>query len=113
MVTAETALVFPVVAFLLALVLGVFRYGVDQVRCVDAARAGARAAARGDTPAAVRSVALRGAPTGAEVVISAAAGTIVVRVQAPVPPPMRLLGTVPPPLAEAIAPSEHTHEAAP
>ena len=38
MVTAELALAVPVVVMVLALGLAAIRVGVDQVRCVDAAR---------------------------------------------------------------------------
>jgi len=47
MVTAELALAVPVVVMVLALGLAAIRVGVDQVRCVDAARLAARALARG------------------------------------------------------------------
>ena len=40
MVTVETAATIPVVLLVLAMVLASVRVGVDQVRCVDAARAG-------------------------------------------------------------------------
>lgn len=65
MVTAEFAVVLPAVVFVLALSLGALGLALDQVRCVDAARAGARAAARGDSYAAVLLVARRAAPSGA------------------------------------------------
>ena len=42
MVTAEFAVVLPAVVFVLALCLGAMGLALDQVRCVDAARAGAR-----------------------------------------------------------------------
>jgi hypothetical protein len=58
-VTAELAVVLPAVTLVLAAVLSVGQAVVAQLACVDAARAGARAAARGDDPAAVRQTALR------------------------------------------------------
>jgi Flp pilus assembly protein TadG len=106
MVTAETALVLPVVVVVLAVSLAAMRYGVDQVRCLDAARAGARAAARGDSPDAIRDVARRGAPQGAEVAVTAGSQLVTVRVRAPVPAPMGALAGLPPPQAEAVAQAE-------
>lgn len=67
MVTAEFAVVLPAVVLVLALSLGAIGLALDQIRCVDAARAGARAASRGDSYAAVRLVASRSAPSQARV----------------------------------------------
>jgi TadE-like protein len=67
MATAEFAVVLPAVLLVLALSLGALGLAWDQVRCVDAARAGARAASRGDSAAAVILVASRAAPAGAVV----------------------------------------------
>ncbi|NMM24755.1 MAG: pilus assembly protein TadE [Phycicoccus sp.] len=71
MATAEFAVVLPAVVLVLALSLGALGLAWDQIRCVDAARAGARAASRGDTAQAVILVASRAAPSGAEVSMSA------------------------------------------
>lgn len=69
-VTAETAVALPVlVAFAMALVWGLLVMSA-QIRCVDAARAGARAAARQDPADAVLSVARATAPRGADVTVS-------------------------------------------
>lgn len=65
MVTAEFAVVLPAVVFVLALSLGAMGLALDQIRCVDAARAGARAASRGDSRGAVIHVASRAAPASA------------------------------------------------
>ena len=65
MVTAEFAVVLPAVVLVLALSVGALGLALDQIRCVDAARAGARAAARGDSAAAVILVASRAAPSDA------------------------------------------------
>jgi hypothetical protein len=68
-VTAEAAVVLPVlVAFALALVWGLLVMSA-QIRCVDAARAGARAAARQDPVDAVLAVARATAPRGADVTV--------------------------------------------
>ena len=71
MVTAEFAVVLPAVVLVLTLSLGALGLALDQIRCVDAARAGARAASRGDSPGAVILVASRAAPSGALVSIAA------------------------------------------
>lgn len=109
MVTAEIALALPVLILLLAVALGGIRYGIDQVRCLDAARAGARAAARGDSPAAVVELARRAAPTGARVDITSADGLVRVEVCAAAPSlagPLAAAGMLPPPRAAAVAQAE-------
>jgi hypothetical protein len=58
-VTAELAVAMPAVSVVLAAVLSVAQVVLGQVACVDAARAGARAAARGDDLSAARALALR------------------------------------------------------
>ena len=65
MATAEFAVVLPAVVLVLALSLGAMGLALDQIRCVDAARAGARAASRGDSDALVTMVARRAAPSRA------------------------------------------------
>lgn len=83
MVTAETAMVLPVLVVVAALAMAVLAHGVDQVRCIDAARAAARAAARGDSPQAVLSTARSGAPAGSVVSVTSTGSTLVVEVTAP------------------------------
>ena len=62
-----------------------------QLRCVDAAREGARAAARGDASTEVLRVAAGAAPPGATAAVADGGGTVTVTVTAPVRP----LGPVP------------------
>jgi len=83
MVTAEFAVVLPAVVFVLALCLGAMGLALDQVRCVDAARAGARAASRGDSYGAVTVVTRRAAPSGALVSVSSSADLVQVSVVSP------------------------------
>ena len=45
MVTAELALTFPAVVLVLVLCLSAISWGIDQVRCVDAARVAVEMAA--------------------------------------------------------------------
>ncbi|MFF7050540.1 TadE family type IV pilus minor pilin [Streptomyces griseorubiginosus] len=69
-VTAESAMVLPVlVMFAMALVWGLLVVAV-QIQCVDAARSGARAAARQDPADAVVRVARDTAPRDAEVTVA-------------------------------------------
>ncbi|WP_327316884.1 TadE family type IV pilus minor pilin [Streptomyces sp. NBC_01235] len=68
--TAESAVALPVLAaFAMALVWGLLAMAV-QIQCVDAARTGARAAARQDPADAVLKVTRETAPRGAEVTVS-------------------------------------------
>jgi hypothetical protein len=69
MVTAETAAVLPVLALVLSLALWAVSAAAAQVRCSDAAREAARAAARGDSDASVRQLALRAGPPGSSVTV--------------------------------------------
>ncbi|HET8600402.1 MAG TPA: TadE family type IV pilus minor pilin [Segeticoccus sp.] len=96
MATAEIAVALPAVVLVLAMALAGVGVAIDQVRCVDAARAAARAASRGDPSGAVRAVALRVAPPGAAVEVGrsggggAAGGEVRVTVSAPA----RLVGSL-------------------
>ncbi|MFH0520663.1 TadE family type IV pilus minor pilin [Streptomyces sp. M41] len=68
-VTAESAVVLPVlVMFAMALVWGLLVVAA-QIQCVDAARTGARAAARQDPADAVIEVTREAAPHGATVTV--------------------------------------------
>ena len=95
-VTAETAVLLPVLLVVLAAVLGVLACVAAQLRCVDAARGAARAAARGDDSAAVRTTGQRLAPEGARVVVTTSGDTVEVSVSAEVRPFGRALGLLPP-----------------
>jgi Flp pilus assembly protein TadG len=67
MVTAETAVVLPVLLVVLAAAVFVLACVGAQLTCVDAARSAARAAARGEPAATVAGTAERLAPAGARV----------------------------------------------
>lgn len=83
MATAELAVAIPVLAIVLALVLGAVDYGISQVRCVDAARTAARMVARGDEVAAALGTARAGLPNDADVGIRTAGGEVIVDVSTP------------------------------
>uniref|UniRef100_A0AAU3GV07 Pilus assembly protein n=1 Tax=Streptomyces sp. NBC_01401 TaxID=2903854 RepID=A0AAU3GV07_9ACTN len=104
-VTAEAAMAVPVlVAFVLALVWALVA-AADQIRCVDAARAGARAAARSEPEGSVRSAAQEAAPGRARVAVERSGELWRVRVEAPTPGPGPLGLTL---RAEAVALAEDT-----
>lgn len=80
-VTAETAVVLPALVVVLVLCLWSVTVVGQQLRCVDAARTGARALARGEEPAAARAAAQRAAPDGAHITLGTAEGLAVVEVR--------------------------------
>ncbi|TFV90736.1 pilus assembly protein TadE [Blastococcus sp. CT_GayMR16] len=86
MVTAETAVVLPVLLLVLATTVAAVTVVGAQLRCVDAAREGARAAARGEPVAVVQSVVARAAPDGATTTVSVGAEEVRVRVTARIAP---------------------------
>ena len=86
MVTAETAVVLPVLLVVLAAAIWVIAAVAAQLRCVDAARVGARAAARGDAAAAVVAATSAVAPAGAEIGVVRSGGEVTVVVRAVVKP---------------------------
>lgn len=97
-----------VIPVLVALAMGLL-WGLvaasAQIRCVDAARAGARAAARSEPQAAVLAAAQDAAPGGARVEVGRAGDLWRVRVEAPTPGPGALSLTL---SAEAAALAEDT-----
>lgn len=82
MVTAEIAVALPVVVVLLGAALTAVAVVAGQLRCVDAAREAARAAARGEPAAVVRSLAAQAAPNGAAVEVSTGGDEVTVRISA-------------------------------
>jgi len=85
-VTAETAVLLPVLLVVLAAAIGVLACVAAQLQCVDAARAAARVAARGDDASMVRSTGERLAPPGARVEVRSDGGIVEVVVRAQVRP---------------------------
>jgi Flp pilus assembly protein TadG len=102
MVTAETAVVLPVLLLVLAAAVAAVVVVGAQLRCVDATREGARAAARGEPPGAVTEIVRAAAPDGS--VVSVTRNDVEVRVAVTVevaplgPVPLRIRVT-----AEAVA----------
>jgi Flp pilus assembly protein TadG len=95
MVTAETAVVLPVLLVVLAGSIWVLACVAAELRCVDAARVGARAAARGDAEPAVSVAASKLAPHGAVVSVARGPAEVTVRVHAVVRPFGAALGRLP------------------
>ncbi|SEE91094.1 TadE family type IV pilus minor pilin [Ruania alba] len=83
--TAELAVLLPGVVLVLVAVLVAAAVGVAQVRCADAARAGARAAAVGHSEAQVVDQAQHVAGPDATVSVQQAGGWVQVRVETDVP----------------------------
>lgn len=79
---AELAIVLPTLVVFLAAVLSVGALASAQVRCLDAARTGARLAARGESAAVVQNAAQSAAPEGAVVTLHIGAAVVSVQVRA-------------------------------
>ncbi|WP_338748644.1 TadE family type IV pilus minor pilin [Janibacter alittae] len=85
MVTAELALTIPAVIVVLVTCLSALAWGVDQVRCVDAARVAVRELARGESTARSVRDAQQTAPESATVEVSRPGADVTVAVTAPAP----------------------------
>lgn len=86
-VTAEAAMVIPVLALVAVGLCWLVSLGVAQVRVVDAARETARALARADDPDEAIELGRRVAPDGARFSVAAAGDDIEVTVKARVSAP--------------------------
>ncbi|GAA4954418.1 hypothetical protein GCM10023224_44750 [Streptomonospora halophila] len=84
-VTAETAAALPSLVLVLGVALAAVQAGAVHVACVDSARMGARALARGEPEHAVRAAVDRTAPDSAQVELTTGGGMARVAVTAPVP----------------------------
>ena len=105
MVTAEIAVVMPVLIVVLAMAIFALACVSAQLRCVDAARASARVAARGDSPAAVVTAGRSLAPPAASVLVTTTGELVQVDVSATVNPFSGVLRKMPgvPVTARAVA----------
>lgn len=81
-VTAELAVAFAAIVFVLTVATGAIRVVAAQLQCVDAARVAVRLAARGETNAAVVAAAVRVAPSGATVTVRTSGDAVTVEVAA-------------------------------
>ncbi|MFE0650210.1 TadE family type IV pilus minor pilin [Streptomyces sp. NPDC059534] len=85
--TVEAAMVLPVLALFTVTLLWALAAAAAQIRCVDAARAGARAAARSEPPASAAAAARAAAPEGARVSVARDGDLWRVTVEAAAPGP--------------------------
>lgn len=95
MVTAEIAVALPTLMVLLALLLWLVAVGATYVRCLDAAREGARALARDESVAASRALAAEVAPNGARIDTQADGDLVRVSVTVAARPPGPVLSLLP------------------
>ncbi|MET9928581.1 MULTISPECIES: TadE family type IV pilus minor pilin [unclassified Streptomyces] len=103
--TAEAAVMLPVLVAFVMVLLWALVAASAQIRCVDAARAGARAAARSEPEAAVLTAARDAAPHGSRVAVGRDGELWRVTVETPTPGPAALALTL---RAEAVALAEDT-----
>lgn len=87
MATAEIAVALPALVLVTVLALWAVAVASTHMSCVDAARAGARAAARGESLEAVRALVARSAPQGATVTVRRDVDNVQVAVSTTVHPP--------------------------
>lgn len=85
-VTAELAVALPALLILLCAALWSVATASAQLRCLDAAREGARASARGEAPEIVLDAVRRAAPASATVQVRREGGLVHVSVSAAVAP---------------------------
>jgi Flp pilus assembly protein TadG len=114
-VTAELALVLPMLVAVTVGLVWLLAVGAAQVRTVDAARETARALARGDDEGGAVERGLEVAPPGSRITVSRNAGDIRVTVTGEVAGPGGLLAHLPSPTlrAESLAVEETTAPAPP
>jgi hypothetical protein len=103
MATVELAVAMPSILLVLGLGLTALSAGADQVRCVDAARATARLAARGEPAPQALAAGRRLAPSGADIRITTGSDEVSVVVTAPAVAGLRWVGMVLRPKADAVA----------
>lgn len=94
-VTAEAAIVIPLLIAVTAALAWAVTIGVAKVRAVDAARDGARALARGDSRSLASSQALDQAPDGSRFVVRTVGDDVTVTVRASARAPGWLLVPLP------------------
>jgi Flp pilus assembly protein TadG len=107
-VTAEIAAALPALVLVVVAALWTLSLGLTQLRCADAAREAARAAARGDDPAIVRQIAESVAPDGAVIEVTERDGLVIVEVAVEVRAPVPFSDRLPAPRvsAESVAVEE-------
>jgi hypothetical protein len=99
-------MVLPVLALLLAVGLWSVAVAGAQLRCVDAARDGARAAARGESDSVVIAATTAAAPQGAQIEVHHDGSHVVVMVSARVDGGLGPLAAIAAPTVSATAAAE-------
>jgi Flp pilus assembly protein TadG len=94
-VTAEAAMVLPLLVAATLGLVWLLALATTQVRVTDAAREVARAAARDESAGAARALGARVAPDGARIDVRGGASTVEVRVEAEVTGPGGIFGFLP------------------
>jgi hypothetical protein len=95
MVTAETAVVLPIIAAFALTLLWLISAGITEIRLVDSARDAARALARGEGEAAVRAQLAETGPAGSQLVVVRDGGDITAEASVSAEPPGWLLVPLP------------------
>ena len=93
----------PVLVILLAAALWSIAIAADRLSCLDAARDGARAAARGESAAAVVAAAKAAGPAGSVVEVTRAGDQVSVLVRVRVGPASGVLARLPAPVVAVTA----------
>ena len=106
MATAEFAAAIPALLLVLVVALSAITTVTEEVRCVDAARATARALARGDSAAAALGLGHRLAPPGATFSLSRSDLEVSVVVRGVPAAGLRWLGSRAAPRGQAVAARE-------
>ncbi|GAA3214317.1 TadE family type IV pilus minor pilin [Actinocorallia longicatena] len=88
--TVETALALPALMTVVAIALWGIAAAAANLTCIDAAHTGARAAARGEPPEAVRTAILRAAPPHTTVTLTTTPDTTHLTVTTVFHPPLHL-----------------------
>jgi Flp pilus assembly protein TadG len=112
MATAEFAVAIPVLVLVLVLALSAVTASMDQIRCIDAARATARSLARGDSDGAALALGRPLAPAGAEFALGGSPEVVQVSVRGAAPAALGWLGPVATPRSSAVAAREDTNDPA-
>lgn len=102
-VTAEIAAALPALVLVVLAAVWTIVLGLTQLRCADAAREAARAAARGEQAATVRDVAQAVAPEGATIRVTERDGLVIVQCAAPTRPPVPFGDRLPGPTVRSSA----------
>jgi Flp pilus assembly protein TadG len=79
-ITAETAVVLPILLMFVGTLVWLVSVGIDQARCADAAREAARSLARDDPFQQALSLARESAPDGARIEVERSDGLVTVTV---------------------------------